>query len=598
MAQRNTYREDEEQEEHVNVHELMRVKKYMKPYTAKLLLVIMVVISGSIIMTAMPMITKTLIDVVLPQKNVNYLYAIIAVFAVLIILYELGLAYRTLAITRIGQMIIKDMRRDIFTHVQSLSFDYFDSRPHGKILIRIVNYINTLSDTLSSGLINVFSDVFVLIITLITMFVIDWRMALWSLALFPIFIIWTRTLQILQRKASKKLSNKQSNLNAYLHESIAGVKTTQTFAREATAYATFQEQQAEVRTAWMRNVRVQMLLWPGASIIETAAIALLYYVGVSNLGGMNVSTGTLIAFVWYSTTFWDPVVNIGNFYTQLVTCSVYLERIFETLRIKPNIVDKPDAIQLPQIEGKVDVNDVVFRYEEDGRPILNLVDLHVNPGTTVALVGPTGAGKTTLVSLLSRFYDVSEGSITIDGYDVRSVTLASLRKQMGVMLQDSFIFSGTVRENIRYGKLDATDEEIEIAARAVHAHEFIEGLPNGYDTEIEERGATLSAGQRQLISFARVLLANPRILILDEATSNIDTRTEEALQAGLAQLLKNRTSFVIAHRLSTIENADLICVIDHGEIVEKGTHNELMEARGAYYRLVKSQYDAIRKAVL
>jgi len=275
-----------------------------------------------------------------------------------------------------------------------------------------------------------------------------------------------------------------------------------------------------------------------------------------------------------------------------------LERIFETLRIKPNIVDKPEAQELPQISGKIDVNDVVFRYEEDGRPILNLVDLHVNPGTTVALVGPTGAGKTTLVSLLSRFYDVSEGSITIDGYDVRSVTLASLRKQMGVMLQDSFIFSGTVRENIRYGKLDATDEEIENAARAVHAHEFIEGLPNGYDTEIEERGATLSAGQRQLISFARVLLANPRILILDEATSNIDTRTEEALQAGLAQLLKNRTSFVIAHRLSTIENADLICVIDHGEIVEKGTHNELMEARGAYYRLVKSQYDAIRKAVL
>lgn len=597
MAQRNTYREDEEQEEHVNVHELMRVKKYMKPYTTKLLLVILVVISGSIIMTAMPMITKMLIDVVLPHKNYTYLYAIIAVFMVLIVLYELGLAYRTLAITRIGQMIIRDMRRDIFTHVQSLSFDYFDSRPHGKILIRIVNYINTLSDTLSSGFINVFSDVFVLIITLITMFVIDWRMALWSLALFPIFIIWTRTLQILQRKASKKLSNKQSNLNAYLHESIAGVKTTQTFAREATAYATFQEQQAEVRTAWMRNVRVQMLLWPGASIIETAAIALLYYVGVSNLGGMNVSTGTLIAFVWYSTTFWDPVVNIGNFYTQLVTCSVYLERIFETLKIKPNIVDNPDAKELPQIRGKVDVNDVVFRYEEGGRPILNLVDLHVSPGQTVALVGPTGAGKTTLVNLLSRFYDVSEGSITIDGHDVRSVTLNSLRKQMGVMLQDSFIFSGTVRENIRYGKLDATDEEIEAAARTVHAHEFISEMSKGYDTEIEERGATLSAGQRQLISFARVLLANPRILILDEATSNIDTRTEEALQAGLAQLLKNRTSFVIAHRLSTIEKADLICVIDHGQIIERGTHTELMAEKGAYYRLVESQYAAIRQSI-
>lgn len=597
MAQRNTYDQDESQEEHVNVHELLRVRAYIKPYIWQLVRVVLVVISGSIIMTAMPMITKILIDVVLPSKNITYLYMVIAVFALLIVLYELGLAYRTLAITRLGQLIIKDMRRDIFTHVQSLSFDYFDSRPHGKILIRIVNYINTLSDTLSSGLINVFSDVFVLIITLITMFVIDWRMALWSLVLFPIFIIWTRTLQILQKKASKKLSNKQSNLNAYLHESIAGVKTTQTFAREATAYNTFQEQQSEVRSAWMRNVRVQLLLWPGASVIETAAIALLYYVGITNVGAMNVSTGTLIAFIWYSTTFWDPVVNIGNFYTQLVTCSVYLERIFETLGIKPNIVDKPDAEELPQIKGKVDVNDVVFRYEDDGKPILNLVDLHVEPGTTVALVGPTGAGKTTLVSLLSRFYDVSEGSITIDGHDVRSVTLASLRKQMGVMLQDSFIFSGTVRENIRYGKLDATDEEIEAAARVVHAHEFIEGLPNGYDTEIEERGATLSAGQRQLISFARVLLADPRILILDEATSNIDTRTEEALQAGLAQLLKNRTSFVIAHRLSTIENSNLICVIDHGQIVERGTHKELMAAKGSYYRLVESQYAAIRQSV-
>lgn len=597
MSKRNTFREDESQEERVNVQELLQVRKYMKPYLWQLLRVILVVISGSIIMTAMPMITKTLIDVVLPSKNVTYLYEIIAVFAVLIILYELGLAYRTLAITRIGQLMIKDMRRDIFTHVQSLSFDYFDSRPHGKILIRIVNYINTLSDTLSSGLINVFSDLFVLIITMIAMFVIDWRMALWSLVLFPLFLIWTRTLQILQRKASRKLSNKQSNLNAYLHESIAGVKTTQTFAREAEQYATFQEQQSDVRSAWMRNVSVQMLLWPGAFIIESAAISLLYYVGISNIGNMNVSTGTLIAFVWYSSTFWEPVVNIGNFYTQLVTCSVYLERIFETLKIKPNIIDKDDAIELPKIKGKVDINDVVFRYEDDGKPILNLVDLHVKPGTTVALVGPTGAGKTTLVSLLSRFYDVSEGSITIDGHDVRSVTLASLRKQMGVMLQDSFIFSGTIRENIRYGKLDATDEEIEAAARVVHAHEFIEELPKGYDTQIEERGATLSAGQRQLISFARVLLANPRILILDEATSNIDTRTEEALQAGLAQLLKNRTSFVIAHRLSTIENADLICVIDHGQIMERGTHNELMAAKGSYYRLVQSQYAAIRQAV-
>jgi ATP-binding cassette subfamily B protein len=305
----------------------------------------------------------------------------------------------------------------------------------------------------------------------------------------------------------------------------------------------------------------------------------------------------LIAFVGYANNFWNPVINIGNFYNQLITCSAYLERIFETLDVKPEITNKPDAVKLPQIRGKVDFNDVVFRYEADGRNILNLVDFHIDPGKTIALVGPTGAGKTTIINLLSRFYDVSEGSVTIDGYDVRDVTLQSLRQQMGVMLQDTFVFSGNVRENIRYGRLNATNEEIEAAAKAVHAHEFIMELPNGYDTVVEERGSTLSAGQRQLISFARVLLADPRILILDEATSNIDTRTEEALQAGLNHLLKGRTSFIIAHRLSTIENADEIFYIDHGQIVEHGSHAELLRKKGAYYRLYESQYAMIRVSV-
>ena len=304
----------------------------------------------------------------------------------------------------------------------------------------------------------------------------------------------------------------------------------------------------------------------------------------------------LIAFVGYANNFWNPVINIGNFYNQLITCSAYLERIFETLDVVPEIRNKENACDLPQIRGRVDFNDVVFRYEEGGRNILNLVDFHVEPGRTIALVGPTGAGKTTIISLLSRFYDVSEGSVTIDGYDVRDVTLESLRRQMGVMLQDTFIFSGNVRENIRYGKLDATDEQIEAAAKAVHAHEFIMELPDGYDTVVEERGSTLSAGQRQLIAFARVLLADPRILILDEATSNIDTRTEEALQAGLNHLLKGRTSFIIAHRLSTIENADEIFYIDHGQIMEHGSHDELLAQKGAYYRLYESQYAMIRAA--
>ena len=360
------------------------------------------------------------------------------------------------------------------------------------------------------------------------------------------------------------------------------MKTTQTFAREDTQFRTFQEQQGAVRSAWMRTVHIQTLMWPGIQTISVMTIAFIYYVGVTGFGGVDVTTGVLIAFVGYANNFWNPVISIGNFYNQLITCSAYLERIFETLDVKPEITDAPDAVALPPVEGRVDFNDVVFRYEEDGRNILNLVDLHVKPG------------ETTIINLLSRFYDVSEGSVAIDGHDVRSVTLDSLRRQMGVMLQDTFIFSGNVRENIRYGKLDATDEEIVAAAKAVHAHDFIMDLPDGYDTVVEERGSTLSAGQRQLIAFARVLLADPRILILDEATSNIDTRTEEALQAGLNHLLKGRTSFIIAHRLSTIENADEICFIDHGQIVEQGNHAELLARHGAYYRLYESQYAMIK----
>ena len=569
MAQRNTFREDEELEESINLHDIARVGKYLKPYMAQVARILVVVISMSCIVVAVPYLTKIMIDEAIPNKDLGKLGILAVILAALIVLYEFGLRYRTVAITRVGQLMLKDMRRDIFTHIQTLPFSYFDSRPHGKILIRVVNYVNTLSDTLSSGLINVISDVFTFVITLIVMFVIDWQLALWSLILFPVLIIWVRVLQIFQRRAFQKLSNKQSNLNAYIHESIAGVKTTQTFAQEQAQFRTFQEQQGEVRSAWMHAVHIQFLMWPGVQTISVMTISFIYFVGVMGFGGVNVTTGVLIAFVGYANNFWNPVINIGNFYNQLITCSAYLERIFETLDVTPEIRNKPDAADLPQIRGRVDF---------------------------VFLVGPSGSGKTTIINLLSRFYDVSEGSVTIDGYDVRDVTLASLRRQMGVMLQDTFIFSGNVRENIRYGKLDATDEEIEAAAKAVHAHEFIMELPDGYDTVVEERGSTLSAGQRQLIAFARVLLADPRILILDEATSNIDTRTEEALQAGLQHLLKGRTSFIIAHRLSTIENADEIFYIDHGQIVEHGSHAQLLAAKGAYYRLYESQYAMIRVA--
>ena len=590
MAQRNTFRDDEDLEEKINMRDLARVGVYLKPYMARVVWILIVVAAMGCINVVEPYLTKIMIDSVIPAKNLALLGELVALLAVLIVIYEFGLRYRTVEITRVGQLMLKDMRRDLFTHIQTLPFSYFDSRPHGKILIRVVNYVNTLSDTLSSGLVNVISDVFTFFITLVVMFVVDWRLALYSLALFPLLIAWVLGLQHFQRRAYQVLSNKQSNLNAFIHESIAGVKTTQTFAREDTQFRTFQEQQGAVRSAWMRTVHIQTLMWPGIQTISVMTIAFIYYVGVTGFGGVDVTTGVLIAFVGYANNFWNPVISIGNFYNQLITCSAYLERIFETLDVKPEITDAPDAVALPPVEGRVDFNDVVFRYEEDGRNILNLVDLHVKPGETVALVGPTGAGKTTIINLLSRFYDVSEGSVAIDGHDVRSVTLDSLRRQMGVMLQDTFIFSGNVRENIRYGKLDATDEEVEAAARAVSADTVVAKLENGWDSDVGEGGDRLSTGEKQLISFARAVLADPRIFVLDEATSSIDTQTEQLIQNAIDHLLTNRTSFLVAHRLSTIRKADVILVVKDGHIVEQGKHEELLRRKGYYHDLYSKQF--------
>ncbi|EJM3670831.1 ABC transporter ATP-binding protein [Listeria monocytogenes] len=589
---RNKFDIDEELETAFSAAHLKRILVYVKPYQKSIYITLFVILLANVATMIGPYLTKIVIDDTIPNKNMTQLFWIAIIFIVSVVVTGLCMRYRIRSITLIGQDILKDKRKAIFGHLQKLPFSYFDSRPHGKILIRVVNYINMLSDLLSNGLINLISDILSVIVTLGFMLMIDPVLTLYSLALIPVLFVIVMVIKTAQRKAYQVLSNKQSNMNAYIHESIAGIKVTQSFSREEENFEIFTEVSNEYRRSWMKAVKIQFLLWPGVQNIAVMTTCLIYFVGIKGYG-VDVSTGTLIAFIGYVGNFWNPVINIGNFYNSLITATTYLERIFETMDVEPDIKDVPNAKKMPPIVGNVDFKDVYFRYEE-GVDILKGINFHVDAGESIALVGPTGAGKTTIINLLSRFYNINSGEILVDGENVEEVTLRSLRSQMGVMLQDTFIFSGTIIENIRYGKLDATEEEIIAAAKVVRAHDFISGLKDGYYTEVKERGSTLSAGQRQLISFARALLADPKILILDEATSSIDTQTEILLQEGLERLLEGRTSFIIAHRLSTIKNSSRIFYIDNGRIQEAGSHEELMAQHGYYYNLYQSQFDMLQ----
>ncbi|MBC1558165.1 ABC transporter ATP-binding protein [Listeria booriae] len=589
---RNKFNVDEELEAEFDMTHLKRIMVFVKPYQKPIYITLFVILLANVATMLGPYLTKVVIDTAIPQKDMTLLAWLGVAFVASVIVTGLCMWYRIGAITRIGQDILKDMRFSIFEHLQKLPFAYFDSRPHGKILIRVVNYINTLSDLLSNGLINLISDILSVVVTLAFMFAIDVKMTLYSLILIPVLFVIVMVIKNAQRRAYQQLSNKQSNLNAYIHESIAGIKVTQSFSRETENHEIFTEVSDAYRESWMKAVKIQFLLWPGVQNIAVITTCLIYFVGIKGLG-VEVSTGTLVAFVGYVGNFWNPVINIGNFYNSLITATAYLERIFETMDVEPDIIDAPNARQMPTIKGNVRFDNVYFRYEE-GKNILKGISFDVKAGESIALVGPTGAGKTTVINLLSRFYDINEGEISVDGENIAEVKLRSLREQMGVMLQDTFIFSGTILENIRYGKLDATEEEVIAAAKVVRAHDFISALKDGYHAEVKERGSTLSAGQRQLISFARALLADPKILILDEATSSIDTQTEMLLQEGLEKLLEGRTSFIIAHRLSTIKNSSRIFYIDNGRIQESGSHDELMAKKGYYYQLYQSQFDMLQ----
>ena len=589
---RNKYDIDEVIEDKFDFGQLKRVFQYVKPYRGQLAFALFLMLSASALTMLFPMFISEIMDTYIPAGNIRAIVTITLISLVIVLYTCVCIRLKIRITSRIGQAIVHQLRSDIFCHLQELPFSYYDDRPHGKIQVRVVNYVNSLSDLLSNGIINTITDMCNLIFILIFMLLLHVRLTLICLCGLPVLFAVIVFVKRRQRRAWQIQSNKQSNLTAYIAESINGIRVTQSFVRERENTSIFNHLSDSYRSAWMRAVKYNFIMWPCIDSISTVTTAFIYVIGIGWISGeiYGVTVGILIAFTSYISRFWEPINTLASFYNSLLTAIAYLERIFETIDEPVNVKDAEDAVPMPPIDGKVEFEDVCFSYE-DGVQILNKVNFAANPGDTYAIVGPTGAGKSTIVNLISRFYNVDSGRILIDGTDISGVTLKSLRKQMGIMMQDSFIFSGTIMDNIRYGNLTATDEEVIAAARTVCAHDFIMEMEHGYQTQVNERGSRLSAGQRQLISFARALLENPAILILDEATSSIDTETEILLQKGLNKLLEGRTSFIIAHRLSTIKNANCIMYVDKGNILEAGTHDELLALKGEYYKLFMSQYD-------
>ena len=591
---KNTYKQDEILEEPFDIRHLLRASSYIKKYQKRMICAILLSGIGGAFGYVAPMIIQRALDVAIPDKNFRLLFSLVGA---LIGIYTVSVIFTTIRskiMVDVSQSIIYDIRKDLFAHLQKLPFQYYDDRPHGKILIRVVNYVNSVSDMLSNGLINILLESFNLLFIVIFMFLVDVQMALVVLCGVPVLMVFMFWIKNRQRKAWQAVSNKNSNLNAYLPENIVGARITQIFAREDENARIFQELSNDCRQTWNTAVRYSNLVWPGIDSISVCVRAAIFLFGLVLFGEGNKSLGTIVAISSYASFFWQPIMNLGNIFNNFINNIAYLERIFETMDEPVTISDKENAREMPKIRGEVTFDHVSFSYDKS-KKILKDVSFTVKPGESIALVGPTGAGKSTIVNLISRFYNVDSGRVLIDGQDISDVTIHSLRSQMGIMMQDSFIFSGTIGDNIRYGKLTASEEEIQKASRIVCADEFISRMPEGYDTEVRERGSMLSQGQKQLISFARTLLSDPSILILDEATSSIDVQTEKALQTGLNAMLQGRTSFIIAHRLSTIRDCDRIMYIDDGGILETGTHEELMAKKGHYYKLYTAQLDEVHK---
>jgi len=573
--------DDEVIERPFNKNQFFRLLKYLHPYKKDVGLALLVMTAATFASLGSPYLMSRAVGM-LESGAFGGIWLILLAMAALAALGALFTRFRVRLMDYAGRKALATLREDLFAHIQSLSFSFFDTTSAGKILVRVVNDVDALNDLFTNGIVDVLINALTVILLLGIMLVVNWQLTLIGLSILPVLLFLMFRFKRVMSKNWQFVRTKRSNMNGYLHEALSGMRVTQFFVREEVNAQMFEGANDEIRTGWMRAIRYNAGFWSSLDVTGTIGTVLVYFFGVRFMD-TGLQLADLLLVLWYLNRIWMPLNTLSNFYNSLLTASASMERIFGIMDEVPRVKDQEDAKVLPAIRGQVDFEHVSFAYNQD-KQVLQDVSLHIKPGQTVALVGETGAGKTTIVNLISRFYDVTAGRILVDGQDIREVTLNSLRSQMSVMQQDSFTFSGTIMDNIRYGRLEATDEEVMAAARAVGAEAFILNMPKGYETEVSERGTSLSTGQKQLVSFARALLNDPRILILDEATSSIDTRTEMAIQKALQVLLQHRTSFVIAHRLSTIRNADLILVVEDGRIAEQGSHEELIRLPGGHYR--------------
>lgn len=592
----NSYREDEHMENSDKKKIIIRLFSYLKNYKKSVIGVLLCMAVTVAIQLVNPLLIEEAIDHHIAVGDYRGLMEI-GIFAVALnILFLIMVKVRMYVMSKISNDVLMVIRQELYEHIQTLSFSFFDSRPTGKILARIIGDVNSLKEVLTNAVTTLIPDFVTVVGVVVIMAVKDLPLTLAALCTIPVMIATVFFIQTTAHKRWQIFRKKSSNLNAFVHEDIAGMSVVQSFSAEDETGKSFWELAGEHRASFVSACARADMFGPAVDFCWGIGTMMLYLVGVKYMGAPRVSVGLLVAFGTYINMFWNPIMNLSNFYNQVITNLSAAERIFDILDTDPDICDRKDVLELPDIKGTVEFKNVSFTYDR-GTPaetkVLSDVNFTIRPGETIALVGPTGAGKTTIVNLISRFYDIEEGTILIDGYDLTKVSIESLRRQMGVMTQDNFIFHGTIRENILYGKMDATEEEMIAAAKAVNAHDFIMKMENGYDTILKERGAGLSIGQRQLIAFARTMISDPKILILDEATSSIDTHTELLVQQGIEALLARRTSFVIAHRLSTIQKADRIFVINNGGIEEQGTPQQLLEQKGKYYDLYMAQFAAI-----